>query len=75
MKKKPIYKYPEFITNITLEKTDTKRYWLKLVFDESKKESIGVVLKNHSERTRIYQIKQFIMSVVISTRIVKNIVF
>lgn len=45
---KPVYKYPDFITNITLEKTDTKRYWLKLVFDESKSDSIVVILKNPS---------------------------
>ena len=45
---KPVYKYPEFITDITLEKTEGKRYWLKLVFDESKKETISVVLKNPS---------------------------
>ena len=45
---KPVYKYPDFITDITLEKTDTKRYWLKLKFDESKKEAIAVILKNPS---------------------------
>lgn len=45
---KPVYKYPDYITNISLEKTDTKRYWLKLVFDESKNDSIVVILKNPS---------------------------
>ncbi len=45
---KPVYKYPSFITDITLEKTDTKRYWLKLEFDQSKKESIVCILKNPS---------------------------
>ena len=46
---KPMYKYPDFITDITLEKTDSKRFWLKLVFDESKKETVAVVLKNPSQ--------------------------
>ena len=45
---KPVYRYPDYITNISLEKTDTKRYWLKLVFDESKNDSIVVILKNPS---------------------------
>jgi len=45
---KPVYKYPDFITDITLEKTDTKRYWLRLVFDDTKNEEMAVVLKNPS---------------------------
>ncbi len=63
---KPVYKYPEFITNITLEKTNTKRYWLKLEFDESKKEAVGVILKNPSRATKevsdktVYNVSSYI---------------
>jgi hypothetical protein len=46
--KKPVYKYPDFITEIKLNKTDTKRYWLKLTIDKSKTETIVVILKNPS---------------------------
>jgi len=49
---KPVYKYPDFITNISLEKTDTKRYWLKLVFDATKNETLVVVLKNPSRANK-----------------------
>lgn len=49
---KPVYRYPDFITDITLEKTVDKRYWLKLVFDESKKESIACILKNPSRANK-----------------------
>ena len=46
--KKPVYKYPDFITNIELKKTDNSRFWLKLTIDESKEETIVVILKNPS---------------------------
>lgn len=46
--KKPVYIYPNFVKKIELNKTDNKRFWLKLLIDESKTESIIVVLKNPS---------------------------
>ena len=49
---KPVYRYPDFITKITLEKTESKRFWLKLEFDESKNESIVVILKNPSRANK-----------------------
>jgi hypothetical protein len=49
---KPVYRYPDFITNISLEKTDTKRYWLKLQFDESKNETVTIILKNPSRANK-----------------------
>lgn len=63
---KPVYKYPDFITDITLEKTDTKRYWLKLVFDESKKETVVLILKNPSRANKevsdktVYNVSSYI---------------
>lgn len=50
---KPVYKYPAFIKNVYLDKTDSKRYWLKLVFDESKAESIVIILKNPSRADKM----------------------
>lgn len=50
--KKPVYKYPDFVQNIELEKTDEKRFWLKLRIDESKSESIVVILKNPSRANK-----------------------
>ena len=49
---KPVYRYPDFITYISLEKTDTKRYWLKLQFDESKNETVTIILKNPSRANK-----------------------
>lgn len=63
---KPVYKYPDFITDITLEKTDTKRYWLKLVFDDAKNETLVVVLKNPSRANKevsdktVYNVSSYI---------------
>jgi len=50
--KKPVYKYPDFVQNIELEKTDEKRFWLKLYIDASKSESIVVILKNPSRANK-----------------------
>ena len=50
---KPVYRYQDFITNISLDKTDSKRYWLKLVFDESEAQSIVVILKNPSRADKL----------------------
>ena len=63
---KPVYRYPDFITSISLEKTDSKRYWLELVFDESKKESLVVLLKNPSRANKelsdktVYNVSSYI---------------
>lgn len=50
---KPIYKYPSFVKKVELEKTDIKRFWLELVIDESKDESIVVILKNPSRANQV----------------------
>ena len=63
---KPIYRYPDSITDISLEKTESKRYWLELVFDESKKESIVCILKNPSRANKevsdktVYNVSSYI---------------
>jgi len=46
--KKPVYKYPDFIKNITLKKATKKRYWLNLEINNTKDENIIVILKNPS---------------------------
>ena len=51
--KKPTYKYPNFIKEVNLKMEDDKRYWLKLTFDKSKKESISIILKNPSRANKI----------------------
>ena len=64
--RKPIYKYPHFIKEVSLSKTDNKRYWLKLVFDETKKESIVIILKNPSKANKeisdktVYNVSSYI---------------
>lgn len=63
---KPVYRYPDFITSISLEKTDSKRYWLELVYDESKDESLVVILKNPSRANKeisdktVYNVSSYI---------------
>lgn len=51
--KKPVYIYPDFVKKIELDKTDNKRFWLKLLIDDSKTESIVVVLKNPSRANQV----------------------
>jgi len=46
--KKPVYKYPEFVSRVTLQNTATKRYWLNLEIDPTKQEGIIIILKNPS---------------------------
>jgi len=64
--KKPIYKYPSFVKNVELEKTDDKRFWLKLTIDETKKDSIVVILKNPSRANKevsdktVYNVSNYI---------------
>lgn len=47
--RRPIYKYPDFVAGVELDKTDSKSFWLKLIIDASKTESIIVILKNLSQ--------------------------
>jgi len=50
--KKPVYNYPNFVKKVELEKTKDKRFWLKLTIDESKRETIIVILKNPSRANK-----------------------
>jgi len=64
--KTPVYKYPDFVQNVELEKTDDKRFWLKLTIDETKKNSIVVILKNPSRANKeisdktVYNVSNYI---------------
>jgi hypothetical protein len=64
--KKSVYKYPDFVQKVELEITDDKRFWLKLTFDKSKKESIVVILKNPSRANKeisdktVYNVSNYI---------------
>ena len=50
--RKPVYRHPEFVIKTEAERTEDKRYWLKLIIDNSKNESIIVILKNPSRATK-----------------------
>ena len=50
---KPVYNYPDFVTEIAINKTDRKRYWLKMTIDSSKSETIIVILKSPSRANEI----------------------
>jgi hypothetical protein len=52
--RKPVYKYPDFVIDVELDKTDSKRFWLKLIIDESKTESIIVILKTQPSQQRSF---------------------
>lgn len=64
--RKPVYKYPSFVQDVELEKTDNKRFWLKLLIDESKSESIIIILKNPSRANKeisdktVYNVSNYI---------------
>lgn len=49
---KPVYRYPTFVVGIEAEITQTKRYWLKLEFDNTKTDNVVVILKNPSRATK-----------------------
>lgn len=51
--KKPIYKYPDFVSKVELKSENGKRYWLNLKIDENKKDGITVILKNPSRADKI----------------------
>ncbi len=48
-----IHKYPSFVISKIrdTDKDESKRYWLNIVIDETKTESITVILKNPSKAT------------------------
>jgi len=52
--KKPVYKHPEFVTTTADRRIveQNKRLWLTLTIDETKKDSIIVILKNPSRATK-----------------------
>jgi hypothetical protein len=54
---KPTYYYPGFVKDVTLLKTDSKRYWLKLKIHDTNTEGILVILKNPSRADNIYSDK------------------
>jgi hypothetical protein len=64
--RKPVYKYPDFVIDVELDKTDSKRFWLKLIIDESKTESIIFILKNPSRANKevsdktVYNVSSYI---------------
>ena len=77
--KKPVYNYPDFVTDVTLNKTDTKRYWLKLNIDDTKDETIIVILKNPSRANKtisdktVYNVSQYIFRNRVSNPILEDI--
>jgi hypothetical protein len=70
--RKPVYKYPDFVIDVELDKTDSKRFWLRLIIDESKTESIIVILKTQAEPTKKFLIRPYIMSLASSITIEIN---
>lgn len=50
-RKKPVYYYPEYVSKITYDSIDKKRYWLNVEIDTNKTESIIIILKNPSRAT------------------------
>ena len=64
--KKPVYHYPEFVSNVTLCATKEKRYWLNMEIDSSKKKGIVVILKNpsrakqHVSDKTVYNVSNYI---------------
>jgi len=51
--KKPIYKYPDFVSKVELKSECGKRYWLNLEIDQNKTEKITVILKNPSRADKL----------------------
>jgi len=49
---KPVYRYPKFVKEVTLLNDEEKRYWLNLKLDNSKQESITIILKNPSRANK-----------------------
>jgi len=47
-----MYQYPSFVLGSEAEITETKRYWLKLIIDNTKKDNVVVILKNPSRATK-----------------------
>ncbi len=63
---KPVYRYPDFVKEVSLKSAEGKRYWLKLQIDENKEESIVVILKNPSRAKKdvsdktVYNVSNYI---------------
>jgi len=51
--KKPIYKYPDFVSKVELNAVNGKRYWLTLQIAKNKTDGISVILKNPSRANKI----------------------
>lgn len=50
--RKPVYLHPEFVVRpVTLKRTEDKRYWLRMRFENGGKNSVMVILKNPSRAT------------------------
>lgn len=50
--RKPVYLHPEFVLRpVTLRRTEDKRYWLRMRFDNGGKDTVIVILKNPSRAT------------------------
>ncbi|MCC6548778.1 MAG: DUF1643 domain-containing protein [Ignavibacteriaceae bacterium] len=50
--RKPVYLHPEFVKRpVTLKRTEDKRYWLRMKFDNAGKNTVVVILKNPSRAT------------------------
>lgn len=50
-RRKPVYNHSIFVSKLTYDCVDTKRYWLNIEIDKNKTESIVVILKNPSRAT------------------------
>lgn len=50
--KKPIYKYPDFVSKVELNAVNGKRYWLTLQISENKTDGISIILKNPSRANK-----------------------
>jgi hypothetical protein len=65
--RKPVYKYPDFVIDVELDKTDSKRFWLKLIIESKTRKY--VIPK--TEPTK-FLIRPYIMSLAISITIEIN---
>ena len=63
MKRKVIYRHPEFVNtdNIEIDAAENKRYSLVIPIDENKSEGITVILKNPSRAKRDVSEKLYLL--------------
>jgi len=77
--RKPVYRHPDFVTKVDAKKTDTKRYWLTLEIDKTKKEKIIVILKNPSRATKdisdktVFNVTNYVYKNRNTNKLLKNI--